>query len=228
MHSENDQDFKIMVFEIDNNKTAIAGDNKLVTAAASRNQTPMPNKRSMIYPSASLPSPSSSSSLIKRGPLLQRRRSSMSVDSTGCAGPFAELAGGTTAECAAVCCCCPCGLAHLLYLTIYKVPAGLCRRALRRKRSKKLIEKGLLPPRTKRCYCDFDDIEIHMHSDMKSEEEMSSEEDGEEEEAMMKLEEEMWETFYNAGFWRSPSQREQQPKILIIESPKASKVVKQL
>lgn len=36
--------------------------------------------------------------------------------------------------------------------------------------------------------------------------------DGEEavkkEEAMLRLEKEMWETFYGTGFWRSPSQRE--------------------
>ncbi|WCJ34145.1 hypothetical protein M5689_015466 [Euphorbia peplus] len=219
MRSQTDQDFKIMFFEIEKTRAA---------AADPRTQTTMHNnKRSMICSSPSLPSPSSTTSLINHrggsggGPLLRRRRS-VSGDANCCAAHFGELAGGTTAECAAVCCCCPCGLAHLLYLTIYKVPAGLCRRALRRKRSKKMIGKGLLPPRTKRCYCDFDDIEIHMTT---PEEEMSSseeEEGGEEEEAMMKLEEEMWETFYNAGFWRSPSQREQ-PKILIIESPKASK-----
>lgn len=33
----------------------------------------------------------------------------------------------------------------------------------------------------------------------------------EEIDAMVKLEKEMWETFYGTGFWRSPSQREPPP-----------------
>lgn len=160
---------------------------------------------------------SSSTSLNNRRPLLQRHSNSASSNSSSCSGRFAELAGGTTAECAAVCCCCPCALVNLLYLTIYKVPTGLWRRALRRKRRKQLIKKGLLPPRTKRCRCGCDETVIEIHPSasahelmaLKSDSEESSSSEGEEEAAaMVKLEKEMWETFYSTGFWRSPSQRE--------------------
>ncbi|CAK7342129.1 unnamed protein product [Dovyalis caffra] len=150
----------------------------------------------------------SSTSLIKRRPLLGHSSSS---SSSCCSGRFGELAGGTTAECAAICCCCPCGLINLLVLTIYKVPAGICRRALRRKRRQKVIKKGLLPPRTRSCRCGCDDTELQIHP-MSCVDDSFREFDEEvtlkEEEAMVKLEKEMWETFYGTGFWRSPSQKE--------------------
>ncbi|KAE8661229.1 hypothetical protein F3Y22_tig00116937pilonHSYRG00248 [Hibiscus syriacus] len=44
-------------------------------------------------------------------------------------GKFGELCGGTTADVTAVCCCFPCGVANLVVLAVYKVPAGLCRKA---------------------------------------------------------------------------------------------------
>lgn len=198
-----------MFFEIDKNGTAVA--------ATPEKARPFISRQIFIHPQSPIPlsSPSSSASLNKRRPLLQRgHRHSVSSNSY-CSGRFAELAGGTAAECAAVCCCCPCGLANLLYLTIYKVPAGLCRRALRKKRRKQLIKKGLLPPIAERCRCGCDDTELQIHPAtgfhdcgdlLKSDEESSS--DDEEEEEMLKLEKEMWETFYGTGFWRSPSQRE--------------------
>lgn len=151
----------------------------------------------------------SSSSLIKRRPLLRHANSS---GSSCCSGRFGEIAGGTTAECAAICCCCPCALVNLLVLTIYKIPAGICRRALKRKQRKKLIKKGLFPPRGRGYGCgSCDDPELHIHS-MARVEDSLREFDGEravkKEEAMVRLEKEMWETFYGTGFWRSPSQRE--------------------
>lgn len=94
---------------------------------------------------------------------------------------------------------------------MYKVPVGICRRALRRKRRKKLIKKGLLPPRTSSCSSDYDGTELQIHP-MACVEDSLREFDGEravkKEEAMVRLEKEMWETFYGTGFWRSPSQRE--------------------
>ncbi|PWA83441.1 2S globulin, Glycoside hydrolase, catalytic domain-containing protein [Artemisia annua] len=54
---------------------------------------------------------------------------------------FAEVAGGTTAECAAVCCCFPIGLVNLLVLAVYGVPAGLYRKALKKKRRRKMLKK---------------------------------------------------------------------------------------
>ncbi|CAI9097547.1 OLC1v1034004C1 [Oldenlandia corymbosa var. corymbosa] len=124
-----------------------------------------------------------------------------------------ELVGGTAAECAAVCCCCPCGLVNLLVLAVYKVPAGLCRKALRRKRRRRMIKKGLLPPR--KCGCgDVELYQLHplsgpmtttsatmMAAAVNS---LSIESDDD----VVELEKEMWDKFYSAGFWRSPSQRE--------------------
>lgn len=46
---------------------------------------------------------------------------------------FAEIAGGTTAECVAICCCCPCSVFSILVLLALRLPAGLCRRALRKR-----------------------------------------------------------------------------------------------
>ncbi|PNT32641.1 hypothetical protein POPTR_006G200100v4 [Populus trichocarpa] len=164
------------------------------------NKTNANNQPSMSFPS--------SQSLIRSRPLLGHANSS---SSSSCSGRLGELAGGTTAECAAICCCCPCGLVNLLVLTMYKVPVGICRRALRRKRRKKLIKKGLLPPRTRSCSCDYDGTELQIHP-MACVEDSLREFDEEaalkEEEAMVKLEKEMWETFCGTGFWRSSSQRE--------------------
>ncbi|CAD6269364.1 unnamed protein product [Miscanthus lutarioriparius] len=42
-----------------------------------------------------------------------------------------EVAGGTAAECAAVCGCFPCAVVEFVVLVAVRVPAALCRRALR-------------------------------------------------------------------------------------------------
>ncbi|CAL1372267.1 unnamed protein product [Linum trigynum] len=162
----------------------------------------------------------------------RHRRSYSASEASCCSGRFGELAGGTTAECAAIACCCPCGLANLLFLTIYKVPVGLCRKALRRKRRQHLMKKGLLLPRARRCQCGCDNTEVQIHpihGDPQSFdlqmmmgmhlEDFDDADDGDVlrklrsggggGEEMMKLEKEMWETFYDTGFWRSPSQREE-------------------
>ncbi|XP_075474584.1 uncharacterized protein LOC142505482 [Primulina tabacum] len=116
---------------------------------------------------------------------------------------LAEVAGGTTAECAAVCCCCPCGLVNLLVLAVYKVPAGLCRKALRRKRLRRLMKKGLLPPR--KCGCDEKEQQIHPVSSPVAI--VNSLESGFDNKEVLELEKEMWDKFYSTGFWRSSSQR---------------------
>ncbi|KAE8725776.1 Detected protein of unknown function [Hibiscus syriacus] len=100
-------------------------------------------------------------SVQRQQPLLKSRSSSNSSSSSGGSGrtrnsaKFREFFGGTTAECAAICCCCPCTIANIIVLTFYKVPVGLCRRALRMKRRRKLQKKGLLQPK-KRTHCGFD------------------------------------------------------------------------
>ncbi|XVF55918.1 hypothetical protein PTKIN_Ptkin06aG0074300 [Pterospermum kingtungense] len=165
-------------------------------------------------------------SVHRRQPLLQSRSSSsFIVDDSGSnntrrsssrnSAKFGEFCGGATAECAAICCCCPCGLANLLVLAIYKVPAGLCRRALRQKRLRKLRKKGLLQPRNHLGHCGCEDCEFQIHPVVCLEEIFPDVETSEEaEKAVMELEKEMWEKFYGTGFWRSPSQREgESPRI---------------
>lgn len=134
----------------------------------------------------------------RRQPLLKSKSCSASTH-------IGEVVGGT----AAVCCCCPFGLANFFVLAVYKLPAGLCRRALRRRRREHLLRNGLMPPKRHRCNCGCDETEFQFHSmcmddsmiDLKSLSSPESEKEVEE------LEKEMWEKFYSAGFWRSQSQR---------------------
>lgn len=44
---------------------------------------------------------------------------------------FGEVAGGTAADCAAVCCC-PCVLLPLATLALVKLPAGLCKKTVKK------------------------------------------------------------------------------------------------
>lgn len=121
-----------------------------------------------------------------------------------------EVAGGTAAECAAVCCCCPCSVMNLLILTVYKVPKGLCRKAwanTKKKRRCVAQKKGLLQPRPKGLAGGVlfgDDMDVNRYADNDGDEKKS---DAESEGADL-LEKEMWARFYGAGFWRSASQRE--------------------
>lgn len=147
--------------------------------------------------------------IVMRPPSLNRRQPLLASQSSSGSIRFAEVAGETTAECAAVACCCPCGLVNLLVLAVYKVPAGLCRRALKKKRLRRMIKKGLLQPRRRRCPCGCDDTELQIHpiSGDVTDTDISVK-SNESEQEVMDLEKEMWEKFYSTGFWRSSSQRE--------------------
>ncbi|XP_052186265.1 uncharacterized protein LOC127797422 [Diospyros lotus] len=120
---------------------------------------------------------------------------------------MAEVAGGATAGCVAVWCCFPCSVMNLVVMAAYKVPAGLCRKAMQKKRrkrqmkrKKKAMEQQQMPPRLGR-FLSFDESEIDwMESEV---------EDGDEATATANFETEMWSQFSGAGFWRSPSQKEQ-------------------
>lgn len=130
-----------------------------------------------------------------------RRQPLLSQEETGSrrgSKRVAEVVGGTTAECVAVCCCCPCGLVNLLVLAVYKVPAGLCRKALRQKRRRKVKNGGHLPPR--KCGCN--DVELFQLHPLPGPL-LTAESDKD----VVELEKEMWDKFYSTGFWRSPSQR---------------------
>ncbi|XP_009794112.1 uncharacterized protein LOC107799622 [Nicotiana tabacum] len=143
-------------------------------------------------------------SLDKRQPLLSSQDSSSSRGGGVRKARLAEVAGGATAECAAVACCCPCGIVNLLVLAVYKVPAGLCRKALRKKRRNRLTKKGLLPSKG---HCSCDEIELIHSYPISSPIAVVGGGNLESDKDALELEKEMWDKFYGAGFWRSPSQR---------------------
>lgn len=193
------------------------------------------------------PSSSPSRSHHRIHPLLQRSLSSPSPNATCGGSTPAEFCGGTTASCAAVWCCCPCGIVNLVVLAVYKVPRGICRRAIRSHRRKQLVKNGVLPPlppsdgkgerMMQRVFQNSEFAIFPLDSNDVSEEEeddffdpkyfgrspavaaelTTDEETDEEDEAVLALEKEMWNRFYGAGFWRSPSQRES------VSSPRVSK-----
>ncbi|PNX89690.1 hypothetical protein L195_g045812 [Trifolium pratense] len=147
-------------------------------------------------------------SSIRRQALLQSKSSAKASTHLG------EAVGGT----AAVCCCCPFALANVVYLTIYKVPATICQRVLKKskqRRHRRVKSAGdVMYPAKRRCTCGCcDEVGVLVHPTC-SDDEMDldggvkSESVGvEEDKDVMELEKEMWETFYGTGFWRSSSQR---------------------
>lgn len=143
-------------------------------------------------------------SLDKRQPLLSSHDSSRG-GSVVRRARFAEVAGGTTAECAAVACC-PCGIANLLVLAVYKVPAGLCRKALKKNRRNRLMKNGLLPS-SANGHCSCDEMELHAYQISSPIAVVGGAGNLETDKDALELEKEMWDKFYAAGFWRSPSQR---------------------
>ncbi|OIS99311.1 PREDICTED: uncharacterized protein LOC109231790 [Nicotiana attenuata] len=144
-------------------------------------------------------------SLDKRQPLLCTQDCSSSRGGVGVRkARLAEVAGGATAGCAAVACCCPCGIVNLLVLAVYKVPAGLCRKALRKKRRNRLSKKGLLPSKG---HSGCDEMELIHSYPISSPIAVVGGGNLESDKDALELEKEMWDKFYGAGFWRSPSQR---------------------
>ncbi|CAM0875688.1 unnamed protein product [Alopecurus aequalis] len=111
-----------------------------------------------------------------------------------------ELAGGTAAGCAAVCCCFPCVMVEVVVLATVRAPAALCRRAVRASRRRRsasagqatdiyelLIDDGTVP------------VPVPGDAAVVWPAVKPSDEAGQ-------LEKEVWASFYDAGFWRSPSQ----------------------
>ncbi|KAM7260241.1 hypothetical protein ACFE04_015982 [Oxalis oulophora] len=125
---------------------------------------------------------------------------------------FGEVVGGTAAECAAICCCCPCTVMNLLVMVVYTVPAGLCKKAWRRRRQKRLrmIRNGpnglgvvLSRPNS---IGGPSDVANNNNNNNNNKMEVIKEDGGDA--AVVDLEKELWETFYGTGFWRSSSQRD--------------------
>lgn len=151
--------------------------------------------------------PSLSSLSNKRQPLLRQSTGKTKTR-------LGEAVGGT----AAVCCCCPCAVANVLFLAIYKVPASICQRALRKRKQRRRLHHAYgeeLPPPRGRCTCGcYDDVRVHpMFGTGEEDDDVShvksrSLGDPEEDRDVLELEKEMWDRFYSTGFWRSPSQRD--------------------
>jgi len=121
-------------------------------------------------------------------------------------GRLAELAGGTAADCAAIACCCPATVVNLLVLAVYKIPAGICRKALREHRRRRLMRKGLLPFRSSTSW----DEATFAAAAVEDDEELTIVvvEGSQIDKDLMELEKEMWQSFESGGFWRSPSQKQ--------------------
>lgn len=148
----------------------------------------------------------------RRQPLLQQNKSSLKAGTR-----LGEAVGGT----AAVCCCAPCAVANIVYLAIYKVPATLCIRALKKRKQhhRRRIQASaeVMFPAKRRCTCGCCDdiVGARVHPTCSDDDEtyrgVKSDSLGvqeeEEEKDVVELEKEMWNTFYETGFWRSSSQR---------------------
>ncbi|KAK4441351.1 hypothetical protein Salat_0470000 [Sesamum alatum] len=107
--------------------------------------------------------------------------------------------GETAGECAAVCCCCPCGMVHLLILAVYRLPAGLWRKKRRERllrKKTKFLSRGKENQRKTNSFRLF-----YMDYDDEEEEDCRGKNDD------VDWDNEMLDRFYWAGFWRSGSQR---------------------
>uniref|UniRef100_A0A2N9H541 Uncharacterized protein n=1 Tax=Fagus sylvatica TaxID=28930 RepID=A0A2N9H541_FAGSY len=127
-----------------------------------------------------------------------------------------EVAGGTAAECAAICCCCPCSLMNLLILALYKLPAGLCRKACNNRKRRRLVKikknKACLLQQTQTnvhnplCVSGFGPTHMDLVAEMKKTDDHDHDHDGGTE--AVDLEKEMRDRFFAGGFWRSSSRRD--------------------
>lgn len=89
---------------------------------------------------------------------------------------------------------------HVIVLAVYKVPAGLYKKALNKKRRRRLLKKGLVIQNGGNVV----DIEgVSVEGDGEGFVRKSVDCDGE----FVELENEMWDKFYGTGFFRSLSQR---------------------
>nr|DAD29025.1 TPA_asm: hypothetical protein HUJ06_030493 [Nelumbo nucifera] len=112
-----------------------------------------------------------------------------------------EAIGTATADCAVLCCCCPCGFVNLILMALYKIPAGLCRKAFRKRRKKLPYWRGYTRSP------DIDEMPIRSETDNLHR--------SEDEKWDAQLDKEIETIFGNSGFWRresrsAPNRRSQQ------------------
>lgn len=122
---------------------------------------------------------------------------------------FAECAGRTTAECAAICCCFPCGLLNLLVLAAVRLPAGICRRVIRKRivlrRSKKKAAI-LRADSVKARWSVEDESDSVEFAGMKVVKVVAGSLPWRSPAAeVVEMEEAVWSRFHHSGFWRTPS-----------------------
>ncbi|XP_076897425.1 uncharacterized protein LOC143550704 [Bidens hawaiensis] len=132
---------------------------------------------------------------------MERREFLLEPDESLSRHRLAEVAGGTTAECAAVVCCFPCTVVHFIVLAVYKVPAGLYRKAVNKKRRRQLIKKGMLIETGQGGVGAANGVVHDATAERFMTKSMESDDD------FIELENEMWDKFYGTGFFRSLSQR---------------------
>ncbi|PKA64031.1 hypothetical protein AXF42_Ash005043 [Apostasia shenzhenica] len=111
-----------------------------------------------------------------------------------------EVAGGTAAGCAAVACCCPCGLVFLAL----KLPAGLCRRAARswkKRRAAGRMRKGENRDIVGASRGEGDAAIRAVNPDVNWPARSPAAE-------ISEMERKMWPQTSGTGFWRGPSQEE--------------------
>ncbi|KAG0477095.1 hypothetical protein HPP92_013936 [Vanilla planifolia] len=131
---------------------------------------------------------------------------------------FAEVAGRKTAECAAICCF-PCGIFNLVVLATVRLPAGICRRAARKrilvrraKKREKAIGSSLrnggggskIGAAAADDFLEFEGVRgtvVMVVGDSWPAKSPS--------EDVIEFEKEMWSEFYGTGFWRSPSRKDE-------------------
>ncbi|RLN41572.1 hypothetical protein C2845_PM01G33790 [Panicum miliaceum] len=113
-----------------------------------------------------------------------------------------EVAGGTAAGCAAVCCCFPCVMVEVVVLATVRAPAALCRRAARvRKAGRRRSASAGQATEIYELLVDdggIVEVEASAAEAVALPVKPALEETGE-------LEKEVWARFYGTGFWRSPS-----------------------
>lgn len=147
----------------------------------------------------------------RRQPLLGEEKKAAAIATTVDRRGVGEVAGGTAAECAAVCCCCPCAVMDLLLLAVYRVPTGLCKKAWKKQQRQKTTKKKKAVALQQQ---PVRKLEATSSSSLSKDGTLGSSFDDSEvgrsdgEGPAAEFETEMWDRFYEGGFWRSTSQRE--------------------
>ncbi|XP_028756772.1 uncharacterized protein LOC114716011 [Neltuma alba] len=123
-----------------------------------------------------------------------------------------EVAGGTAAECTAIFCCLPCTVMNIVALVVYKVPVGLCRKAIhtykgktqpqKLKKDKDVLLNERSGAKCRPIYYVETTLEEHLASEMAKEKLKEGSETRE-------MDAETWSPFDGTGFWRSHSQKVQ-------------------